>query len=163
MSERKAVVVTVLVAAAGGALTLLIIVAAGWSPDVGYVMALAAGGAVVFLGMRRSLLDIAPPTWTRPTAPQIPPGGVDPRVGAIELMLKRGVEDAGICRRRVQPMLFDLATHRLRHDRGVELIEEPEQALALLGEQPFGFLTEVVTAPISTTDLEHVVTAIEQL
>jgi hypothetical protein len=157
------VVLAVLVATAGAALTLVVTVAAGWSPDVAYMMALGAGGVVVFLAMRRALLDVAPPTWSAPTIRHVPPGGVDPRVGAIELMLKRGVDDTGICRRRVQPMLFDLATHRLRHHRGVELIEDPERALALLGERPFEFLTEVVTAPISASDLEQVVRAIEEL
>lgn len=163
MSERRVAVLTVLVAAGGAALTLVVTVAVGWSPDVAYVMALAAAGVVVFLAMRRSLLAIAPPTWTAPTVREVPPGGVDPRVAPIEVMLRRGVEDAGICRRRVQPMLFDLATHRLRRNRGVELIEDPERAQALLGERPFRFLTEVVTAPISAGDLEHVVTAIEEL
>src|SRR4029077_7506303 len=93
---------------------LLVIVAAGWSPDVGYVLALAAVGAIVVLAVRRVLSGVAPPVWNRPTVPSAPVGGVDPRIATIELMLRRGVEDAGICRRRVQPMLFDLATHRLR-------------------------------------------------
>ena len=58
------------------------------------------------------------------------------------MTLRRGVEDAGICRRRVQPMLFDLATHRLRRQHGVELIEDPERARELLGDETFQFLTE---------------------
>ena len=79
------------------------------------------------------------------------------------MTLRRGVEDAGICRRRVQPMLFDLTTHRLRRQHGVELIEDPERARELLGDEPFEFLTEVVRAPIPPVELERVVSAIEAL
>jgi hypothetical protein len=162
-AERKATVVAVGGAAVAAGLTLTIIVAAGWSPDVGYVLVLAAVGAVVGLGLRRELLAVAPPTWSRPTAPEHPAGGVDPRIAPIELTLRRGVEDAGICRRRLQPLLFDLATHRLRQRHGVELIEDPERARELLGEQPFRFLTEVVTAPVPTAVLSRTVDAIEAL
>jgi hypothetical protein len=163
MTDRRATVTAFVVAAVAAALTLVVIVAAGWSPDVPLVLALAALGAVIVLSLRRVLLAIAPPAWTGPIAVARPVGGVDPRIGTIEITLRQGVEDAGICRRRLQPLLFDLATHRLRSERGVELIEEPEQALALLGGGPFQFLTEVVTEPIGTAALDRVVTAIEEL
>jgi hypothetical protein len=161
--ERSATVLAFVVAGVAAALTLVIIVAAGWSPDVPYVLGLATLGAVVAVALRRTTLGVAPPTWTAPTVAARPLGGVDPRIGTIELTLRRGVEDAGICRRRLQPLLFDLATHRLRNQHGIELIEDPEQARALLGDGPFHFLTDVVTEPISTAALERVVTAIERL
>ncbi len=163
MSDRRATVVVFVFATVAAALTLLIIVAAGWSPDVPYVLALAALGAFVALALRRAVLVVAPPAWTAPVTASRPSGGVDPRIGVIELTLRRGVEDTGICRRRLQPLLFDLATHRLRTQRGIELIEEPEQARALLGDGPFDFLTNVVTEPLSAASLERLVTAIERL
>jgi hypothetical protein len=163
MIDRRAVVITVLVATGAAVGALLVIVAAGWSPDVGYVLALAAVGAVVVLAVRRALSGVAPPVWNRPTVPSTPVGGVDPRVANVELTLRRGVEDASICRRRVQPMLFDLATHRLRRNHGVELIEDPERARQLLGDEPFVFLTEVVTAPVPADQLARAVDAIEAL
>jgi hypothetical protein len=163
MSDRRATVTAILVALGAAGLTLLIIVVAGRSPDVAYVLTLAALGSVVALGLRRALLGVAAPTWTDPAVPPRPTGGVDPRIGTIEMTLRRGVEDTGICRRRLQPLLFDLATHRLRTLRGIELIEEPEQARVLLGDGPFHFLTDVVTEPIKTSALERVVTAIEAL
>jgi hypothetical protein len=163
MSDRRATVLAVLVATGAAALAFVIIVAAGRSPDVAYVLALAALGAVVALALRRAFLGVAPPAWTDSAPPRRPVGGVDPRIATIELTLRRAVEDAGICRRRLQPLLFDLATHRLRTLHGIELIEEPEQARALLGDGPFHFLTEVVTEPIDTAALERTVTAIEAL
>jgi hypothetical protein len=163
VSERRATVLAFVVAAVAAALTLVIIVVVGWSPDVPLVLALAALGAVIALALRRALLGVAPPTWTGPSVVRRPAGGVDPRLGTIEITMRQGVDDAGICRRRLQPLLFDLATHRLRTHRGVELIEEPEQARALLGEEPFHFLTDVVTEPIRTAALDRVVKAIEAL
>jgi hypothetical protein len=163
MIDRRTLIIAAGSAVATAVIALLLIVAAGWSPNVGYVLALAAVGSVVVLAVRRVLMSVAPPAWTRPTVPSAPVGGVDPRIATIELTLRRSVEDAGICRRRLQPLLFDLATHRLRHGRGVELIEEPERARELLGDEPFQFLTEVVTGPIPTADLERLVDAIEEL
>jgi hypothetical protein len=162
-ADRKATVVAVVGAVVAAALTLTIIVAAGWSPDVGYVLVLAAVAVFVVLALRRILLAIAEPTWSRPTVPEHPAGGVDPRTATIELTLRRGVEDAGLCRRRLQPLLFDLATHRLRQLHGVELIDDPERARELLGDEPFHFLTDVVTAPIPAAQLARTVDAIEGL
>jgi hypothetical protein len=163
MSDRRATVLTFVVAGVVAGLTLGIIVAAGRTPNVAYVLALAAIGGLIVVALRRAVIDVAPPTWTEPTASARPEGGVDPRIGVIELMLRRSVEDAGICRRRLQPLLFDLATHRLRTRRGIELIEDPERARAALGDDPFQFLTDVVTEPIRASRLERVITAIEQL
>jgi hypothetical protein len=161
--DRRTIIIAALVAAGAALGAMFVIVAAGWSPNVGYVLALAVTGAVLVLAVRRVLVGVAAPAWTRPTLPSAPVAGSDPRVATVEMTLRRGTEDAGICRRRVQPMLFDLATHRLRRLHGVELIEDPERAQQLLGDEPFRFLTEVVTGPIPTTDLERVVTAIEAL
>jgi hypothetical protein len=163
MIDRRTIVIAALGAVISALLAMFVIVAAGWSPDVGYVLGLAATGAVLFLAMRRVLLGVAAPAWTRPQLPSRPVASIDPRVATVEMTLRRGVEDAGICRRRVQPMLFDLATHRLRRHHGVELIEDPERARELLGDEPFQFLTDVVRAPLPTAELERVVTAIEAL
>src|SRR5688572_23917500 len=103
MNDRKTIAVAVVCAAGVATMTMLVIVAAGWSPHVGYVIALSAIGAIVVLAVRRSLLGVAAPAWMRPARRARPAGGVDPRIATIELTLRRGVEDAGICRRRVQP------------------------------------------------------------
>ena len=108
---------------------------------------LAGVGAVIGVALRRLLDVVAPPVWSRPHGDAPPLGGADPRISTIELTLRRGAEDTGLCRRRLQPLLFDLATHRLRQHRGVELIEQPDDARALLGDDTFGFLTDVVTEP----------------
>ena len=50
-------------------LAMFVIVAAGWSPDVGYVLALAAIGAVLVVAVRRVVLGVAAPAWTRPQLP----------------------------------------------------------------------------------------------
>jgi hypothetical protein len=163
MIERRTVVVAVLAAAGGALVAMFAVVAAGWSPDVRYILALAAVGAVLVVAVRRLVLGVAAPAWTRPKLPTRPVASIDPRVATVEMTLRRGVEDAGICRRRVQPMLFDLATHRLRRQHGVELIEDPERARELLGDEPFRFLTDVVRTPIPAAELERVVSAIEVL
>jgi hypothetical protein len=139
--DRRTIVIAALAAVAAALGAMFVIVASGWSPDVGYILTLAATGAVLVLAVRRVLLGVA----------------------VVEMTLRRGTEDAGLCRRRVQPMLFDLATHRLRRHHGVELIDDPERAQQLLGEEPFQFLTEVVKGPIPPADLARVVTAIEAL
>jgi hypothetical protein len=163
MTGRRTTVIAFVVAAVAAALTLVVVVGAGWSPDVPLVLALATLGAVVVLALRRAFLGVAAPAFTAPSVVTRPDGGVEPRVGTIEITMRQAVEDAGICRRRLQPLLFDLATHRLRTQRGIELIEEPEQARAVLGDGPYHFLTEVVTEPISSDALDRVVKAIEGL
>jgi hypothetical protein len=163
VNDRRVVLITIGSALGAALAAMLIIVAAGWSPNVGYLLALAAVGAVLVLALRRLLDGIAPPMWTRPTTPGAPPGGTDPRIATIELTLRRGAEDTGLCRRRLQPMLFDLATHRLRQHHGVELIEDPDEARALLGDETFRFLTDVVTEPIPPAALARAVHAIEEL
>jgi hypothetical protein len=161
--DRRTIVIAVVAAAASAILAMFVIVAAGWSPEVAYVLGLAATGAVVVTAVRRVVLGVAAPAWSRPKLPSRAVASIDPRVATVEMTLRRGVEDAGICRRRVQPMLFDLATHRLRRHHGVELIEDPERARELLGDEPFQFLTDVVRTPIPPAELERVVSAIEGL
>lgn len=144
-------------------LAMLTIVGAGWSPRVEYVLALAVVAAVVTTAVRRSTRVLAAPIWTlaEPIGSERP--GVDPRIATIETVLRRGVEDAGMCRRRVQPLLFDLATHRLRRDRNIELIEDPDTARELLGDEVFHFLTDVVDRPASPALIRTTVAAIERL
>jgi hypothetical protein len=163
MIDRPTIVIAALVAVISALLAMFVIVAAGWSPDVGYVLGLAATGAVLVIAVRRVVFGVAAPAWSRPTLPTRAVASVDPRVATVEMTLRRGVDDAGICRRRVQPMLFDLATHRLRRHHGVELIEDPDRARELLGDEPFRFLTDVVRTPIPPAELERVVSAIEGL
>ena len=163
MITRRVVAIAAGSAVALAVAAMLVIVAAGWTPNVGYLLVLAAVGAIVAVALRRLLEVVAPPVWDRPRTIPAPPHGTDPRVSTIELTLRRGAEDTGLCRRRLQPMLFDLATHRLRRLRGIELIEDPDGARALLGEETFAFLTEVVTEPIPSAQIERAVTAIEAL
>jgi hypothetical protein len=161
--DRRTIVIAAVAAAWGAILAMFVIVAAGWSPDVGYVFGLSVTGAVLVTAIRQVVVGVAAPVWSRPKLPSPAIASIDPRVATVEMTLRRGVEDAGICRRRVQPMLFDLATHRLRRLHAVELIEDPERARQLLGDEPFRFLTDVVRAPIPPAELERVVAAIEGL
>lgn len=143
--------------------TMLVIVAAGWSPRVEYVLAAAGGAAVAAVALRRLLEAVAAPAWPSPMAVRHDPTGVDPRVASIETSLRRGTEDAGICRRRVQPLLLDLAIHRLARHRGVGLVEDPDAAREVLGEEPFRFLGAVVEAPTTAATIARTVEAIERL
>ena len=101
--------------------------------------------------------------WPSPVPVQRDPGGVDPRISSIETSLRRGTEDAGACRRRVQPLLLDLAIHRLSRHRGVGLVEDPDEARRVLGDEPFHFLSDVVDEPTTATTLARTVDAIERL
>lgn len=144
-------------------LAVVVIVAAGWSPRVEYVLAVAIVVVVVGTAVRRLLAVVAPPAWPTVAPVRRDPPGADPRISAIEVALRRGTEDAGICRRRVQPLLLDLAIHRLGRHRGVGLVEEPEEARRLLGDGPFHFLSEVVDEPTTAATLNRTVEAIERL
>src|SRR5688572_29472306 len=108
------------------------IVAAGWSPRVEYVLTIAVVAVVATLAVRRLLATVAGPVWPSPVPVKRDPGGVDPRISSIETSLRRGTEDAGACRRRVQPLLLDLAIHRLSRHRGVGLVEDPVEARRVL-------------------------------
>ncbi len=163
MKPSRSLTHAIVIAVVTAALVLLVIVAAGWTPRVEYVLALAVGAAACTVALRGLRADVAQPSWPPAVLPRAEPGGVDPRIATIETSLRRGAEDQGVCRRRVQPLLFDLATHRLRYRRGIELIEEPEAAAVLLGDEPFRFLTEVVVGPAAPATLQRTVTAIEQL
>jgi hypothetical protein len=154
-----AVVLTVVAAA----FVMLVVVAAGWSPRVEYILGVAAVAAFGALALRRLLGEVATPAWPSPVVRPGEAPGVDPRIATIEAALRRGVEDLGVCRRRVQPLLFDLATHRLRRQHGVGLVEDPDAARDLLGEDAFHFLTDVVQAPPSVRTVARTVDAVERL
>jgi hypothetical protein len=153
----------VLLAVGIAAIAMLGIVGAGWSPNVAYIVAVAVVAAFGGAALRRLLERVAGPAWPSAVARSREAAGVDPRIGTIETALRRGTDDVGICRRRVQPLLFDLATHRLRRRRGISLVEEPEAAQRLLGDEPFHFLTDVVEEPASVSTLARTVDAIERL
>jgi hypothetical protein len=160
---RKVPVRPLVAAILVAALTMVVIVAAGWSPRVEYVLAVACVAVVVVIALRRMLDVVAGPVWPSPVPTRRPPAAVDPRVSAIETALRRGAEDAGVCRRRVQPLLLDLAIHRLSRHRGVGLVEDPEEARRMLGDEPFHVLSDVVEAPLPPGALARTVDAIERL
>ena len=160
---NRTLVVAVVGAVALAASVMMVIVAAGWSPRVEYLLAVSGAVVVSGLALRRMADSIAPPTWPSPVAVRRDPPGADPRVAGIEAMLRRGTEDAGVCRRRVQPLLVDLAIHRLSRHRGVGLVADPEQARRLLGDEPFHFLSEVVDRPATAATIARTVDAIERL
>lgn len=153
----------VLVAVAAAAVAMLVVVAAGWSPRVEYVLGIALVVTFATIALRRLLGVVAVPVWPSPIVRVREAPGVDPRIGTIETALRRGTEDVGIARRRVQPLLFDLATHRLRRDHGAGLVEDPDAARRLLGDDAFRFLTDVLEAPPSVATVVRTVDAIEQL
>ena len=160
---RRSVLRALVVSLAVAAIVLLVIVAAGWSPRVEYVLAIAVTIALTVVAIRRLMGSVAPPSWPSRMAWRRPRAGVDPRIGQIETTLRRGTQDAGVCRRRMQPMLVELAIHRLSRHHGVGLVGDPDEARRLLGDESFRFLTEVVEGPPSMAELDRTVTALEQL
>ena len=163
MIDRRTVVTAVLVAASCALLSMFVVVAAGWSPDVRYILALAAVGAVLVVAVRRVVL-----AGRRPRVDPPPAAGA---AGCLDRSPCRHRRDDAAARgggRRDLPPAG--AAHVVRHrhpssrpPHGVELVEDPEHARELLGDEPFQFLTDVVRAPISTAELERVVSAIEAL
>lgn len=160
---NRTLVVGLVSAVALAAAVMLVIVAAGWSPRVEYLLAVSGAVVASGLALRRMADTVAPPAWPSPVAVRRDPPAADPRVASIETTLRRGTEDAGICRRRVQPLLVDLAIHRLSRHRGVGLVEDPEQARHVLGDEPFHFLSEVVEEPTTAATIARTVDAIERL
>jgi hypothetical protein len=160
---RRSAAAIVALAVLGATAVMVLVAAAGWSPRVEYVLGVAlvvATGTVVLRGLLRA---VAGPAWPSPLPRRREPPGTDPRIATIETALRRGLDDAAICRRRVQPLLFDLATHRLSRHRGVSLVEDPAAARALLGDEAFEFLTDVVEAPPAMRTVLATVDAIERL
>ena len=47
----------------------------------------------------------------------------------------------GLFRRRLQPLLADLTTHRLARDHGIDPAEHPDEARQLLGDEAWRILT----------------------
>jgi hypothetical protein len=126
-------------------------------------MAVSCLVVAVTIALRRMLAAVAAPVWPSPVPVRRDPSGTDPRTTSIESTLRRATDDAGICRRRAQPLLLDLAIHRLSRHRGVGLVEDPDEARRVLGDEPFHFLSDVVEAPTTAATLARTVDAIEQL
>ena len=160
---KRTVVRAVIVALALAGAAMAIIVLAGWSPRVEYVLAVAIVAVLMVVALQRVLAASAGPVWPSPVLRPRDPPAADPRIGTIETMLRRGTEDVGICRRRTQPMLLDLAIHRLSRHRGVGLVEDPEEAHRMLGDEPYHFLSDVVETPTTSATVARTVAAIEQL
>ena len=153
---RHLIVATIVVAVA-----IVTVSLAGWSPQVEYIAALGLLLAIATAALRRVGTAVAESQWPPPLPPRVEPGGVDPQVSALEMLLRRSVDDPGIFRRRLRTMLADLTTHRLRRDHGIDPAEHPDEARQLLGEAAWHVLTtdESVTA----ARLEEAISAIEQL
>jgi hypothetical protein len=159
----RSTVATVVVAALVATTAMVGVAAAGWSPRVEYVLGLALVVAIGAAVLRRLLGTVAEPVWPSPLPRAAEPPATDPRIGTIETAMRRGLDDAAIARRRVQPLLFDLATHRLRRHRGVSLVEDPDGAQALLGDEAFAVLTDVIEQPPAMHAMLRTVDAIERL
>lgn len=160
---RRTLLLAVVLATSAASIVMLGIVAAGWTPRVEYVLAVAFVVVVVLASLRRLSRVLADPSWPGPRSMPMEPGGVDPRLGAIETALHRSTEAVGTCRRRVQPLLVELAIHRLGRHRDVGLVEDPDAARDLLGDEAFQFLTTVIEEPPTAATLTHTVEAIERL
>jgi hypothetical protein len=143
------------------ALALVGIALAGWSPRVEYIAALGFLLAVATAGIRRLGTSVVERTWPSPVPPTPGAPGVDPRISALELLLRRSTEDSSVFRRRVRVMLADLSTHRLVRDHGIDPSEHPDEARQLLGDDAWRVMTADERA--TAAGLEQVVTAIERL
>jgi hypothetical protein len=142
-------------------LALVGIALAGWSPRVEYIAALGFLFAVASAGLQRLGTSVA--EWRSPSPVPPTPGapGVDPRIAALETLLRRSTEDAGTFRRRLRVLLADLATHRLERDHGIDPVEYPDEARQLLGEDAWRILT--ADQRVTTAGLDDVVSALERL
>ena len=136
---------------------------AGWSPRVGYVLALAVLAAVASLAVRRIGMAIVEARWPSPFAPETVTAGVDPRVGALEALVRRSVEDPAIFQRRLRPLLADVAGHRLRREHGVDPAVQPDQARLLLGDDAWSVLTDPPGRQVRPARIERAITAIERV
>jgi hypothetical protein len=63
----------------------------------------------------------------------------------------------------VRPVLAELARDRIRRHHGVDLIDEPEQARAVLGEDLWEALTAAMPEAPTTADLDRWLTQLERL
>lgn len=145
------------------ALALVVVTLAGWSPRVGYVLALAALAAVASVAVRRIGATMVEAMWPLPFPPEPVTAGVDTRVGALEALLRRSAEDPTIFERRLQPLLTDVTAHRLRRDHGVDLTEQRDVARRLLGDEAWALLTDAPHRQVSPARIERTITAIERL
>jgi hypothetical protein len=153
---RHLIVATVLVVLAIVGISL-----AGWSPRVGYIATLGLVLALATAAVQSLGGSIAEWRWPSPVPPSPAAPGVDPRIAGLETLLRRGVEDDRVFRRRLRGLLAELTTHRLERDHGIDPTEHPDEARQLLGEDAWRLLTadQVATA----ARLEQVVAAIERL
>jgi hypothetical protein len=136
---------------------------AGWSPRVGYVLALAVLAAVATLALRLIGEAIVEARWPSPFTPETVTAGVDPRVAGLETLLRRSAEDPAVFERRLRPLLTDLAGHRLRREHGVDPAAQPDLARQLLGDDAWSLLTAPPGSDVPPARIERAITAIEQV
>ena len=142
---------------------MVLTVVAGWSPSVGYLLALAVVAAVATAALRRLGDSTTEALWPLPFPPEPAPTGVDPQLSPLAALLRRGAEDPAVFRNRLQPLLAELAAHRLHRGYGVYLVTEAEAAQQLLGDDVWRLLTELADGPVRPAAIEQAVTAIERL
>jgi hypothetical protein len=144
-------------------LGLVVTSLAGWSPRVGYVLALAALAAAASVALRRVGSTMVEAMWPLPFPPEPVKVGVDNRTGALESLLRRSAEDPTIFERRLRPLLADVAAHRLRREHGVDPASDPESARRLLGDDVWELLTQAPDGRVSPPRIERAVAAIERV
>ena len=120
------------------------IVAAGWTPRVEVIIALAVAVAVASVAVRQLGDSTEVLRWPRRRPTVAAEEGADARVGFLEHSLRRSGEDDTAFAMRVRPVLVAVSTHRLRR-AGVDIDTEPDAARQLLGDDAW----DVLTAPTS--------------
>jgi hypothetical protein len=150
-----------LVAGIAAAVIVVVLALAGWSPHVEYIAGLGFLFAVATAALRRLGTSIAESRWPSPVPPEPSAPGVDPRISALETLLRRGTDDPRVFRRRLRELLADLTTHRLERDHGIDPTEHPDEARRLLGDDAWRLLTADERA--TADGLERTIAAIERL
>jgi hypothetical protein len=146
------------------ALVLVGVVLGGGAPRVELFLAIGIVVALGGLALRRIGDAVRPVHWP-PTPRPVHQGDdhADPRLSALDAAVRRSGEDSMAYRSRLQPLLRQLAAQRLRRAHGVDMATQPDAARALLGDDVWPLLTLPTAEPVTTRQLDRVVTAIERI
>jgi hypothetical protein len=136
---------------------------AGGIPRVEFFVAVAVVVAVASLALRELAEGTPDTSWPLFRRARPPEQRTDSRVTTLETILRRSLADSTQFTSRLQPLLAELASQRLRRTRGIDPDWQPEEARAVLGDDVFDLLTAPPVGPIDPQRIAGAVDAIERL